>query len=138
MKIDASGLNKAFGGINVLLVGDFWQLDPPKGGFLGAIPVEFISRGRKFSPKPDVSHGQSILWGHGPGSVQGVTELTECVRTEGDWLLEVQQQMRDGSRSENNWHFYMDVLRQCQEVGLATHALVEMQAVLDSSEIRSF
>ena len=91
--------------MNVLLVGDFWQLDPPKGGFLGAILVEFILRGRKFSPKPDVSHGQSILWGHGPGSVQGVTELTECVRTEDDWLLEVQQQMREGSLSENNWHF---------------------------------
>ena len=90
MKIDASGLDRAFGGINVLLVGDFWQLDPPKGGFLSAIPVDFIVRGRNFSPKPDVSHGQSILWGHGPGSVQGVTELTECVRTEDDWLLEVQ------------------------------------------------
>ena len=61
--MEASGLDRAFGGINVLLVGDFWQLDPPKGGFLGAIPVDFILRGRKFAPKPDVSHGQSILWG---------------------------------------------------------------------------
>ena len=31
--------------------------------------------------------------------------MTECVRTEDDWLLEVQQQMREGSLSENNWHF---------------------------------
>ena len=67
MKIDGSGLDRAFGGINVLLVGGFWQLDPPKGGFLGDIVVEFILRGRKFTPKPDVSHGQSILWGHGSG-----------------------------------------------------------------------
>jgi len=37
--------------------------------------------------------------------VQGVTELTECVRTEYDWLLEVQEEMRAGSLSENNCHF---------------------------------
>jgi hypothetical protein len=105
MKTNAAGLDRPFGGINVLLVGDFWQLDPPGGGFLGDIPVDFIHRARKYSPKPDVAHGQSILWGQGPGSVQGVTELTECIRTEDDWLLEVQEEMRAGNLSENNWHF---------------------------------
>ena len=55
------GETRAFGGINVLFVGDFWQLDPPKGGFLGAIPVEFLRKSMKFDPKPDVAHGQSIF-----------------------------------------------------------------------------
>jgi hypothetical protein len=42
MKKGARGTTRAFGGINVIFVGDFWQLDPPKGGFLGQIPTEFL------------------------------------------------------------------------------------------------
>jgi len=76
MKTGAQGLDRAFGGINVLMVGDFWQLDPPAGGFLGHIPVEFMLRSRQFAAKPDVAHWQSILWGRGANAVQGVTELT--------------------------------------------------------------
>ena len=41
------GRYRVFGGLNVLCSGDFWQLDPPEGGFLGSIPAEYISRGRK-------------------------------------------------------------------------------------------
>ena len=41
-------LDKPFGGLNVLCCGDFWQLAPPYGGFLGGIPAQFIQAGRKF------------------------------------------------------------------------------------------
>ena len=96
---------RAFGGINVLLVGDFWQLDPPKGGSLSDIPVEFLRSARHYAPKADIAHGQAILWGQGDGSVQGITELTECVRTQDPWLLEVQTEMRGGNLSEDAWNF---------------------------------
>ena len=36
-----------FGGINVRFVGDLWQLDKPKGGFLATITVEYIRRASK-------------------------------------------------------------------------------------------
>ena len=85
----------------MLLVGDFWQLDPPAGGFLASIPVEYMLRARQFAAKPDVAHGQAILWGQGPDSVQGLTELTEYIRTEDAWLVEVQEEFREGSLSEN-------------------------------------
>ncbi len=86
----------------MLFVGDFWQLDPPSGGSLSSIPCEFIRKGRKFDPKPDVAHGQWILWGSGEGTVQGMTELTECVRTEDPWLLQVQDEMRAGDLSKDS------------------------------------
>ena len=42
MKKSAEGFDRAFGGINVVFVGDFWQLDPPSGGSLGSIPGEYL------------------------------------------------------------------------------------------------
>lgn len=42
MKKGAGGALRAFGGINVAFVGDFWQLDPPSGGVLGSIPGEYL------------------------------------------------------------------------------------------------
>ena len=41
----------------------------------------------------------------GEGSVQGVTELTECARAEDPWLLQVQNEMRDGNLSKDAWNF---------------------------------
>ena len=105
MKRGRRGQVRAFGGINIVFVGDFWQLEPPKGGFIGNIPTEFVHRGRKYDPKPDIAHGQSIFWDTGEGSVQGMTELTECVRTEDDWLLQVQNEMRRGDLSQESWIF---------------------------------
>ena len=41
MKKNGKAQDRPFGGLNVLCSGDFWQLDPPDGGFLSSIPVEF-------------------------------------------------------------------------------------------------
>ena len=105
MKKGTRGQVRAFGGINVVFVGDFWQLDPPNPPSLAQIPREYLRRGRLFDPKPDAAHGQGIFWGTGEGSVQGLTELTECVRTEDPWLLQVQLEMRNGNLSEDSWKF---------------------------------
>ncbi len=34
-KMAARGIERLFGGINVLMCGDFWQLASPDGGYLG-------------------------------------------------------------------------------------------------------
>ena len=86
-------------------VGDFWQLDPPRGGFLANIPVEFIRRARKYDPRPDAAHGEQIFWGSEEHAVQGITELTECMRTDDKWLHELQPEMRDVLLYANNWNF---------------------------------
>ena len=67
MKTQSSGIDRAFGGINVLFAGDFWQLEPPSGGFLGAIPVDYMRRARQFAAAATVSHGQNIFWGKTKG-----------------------------------------------------------------------
>ena len=76
-KEGADKRDRSFGGLNVLLCGDFWQLDPPDGGFLANIPREYIQKARQYAPAPTVSHGQSLLWGGGEHGVQGVIELQE-------------------------------------------------------------
>lgn len=100
-----NGRTQPFGGLNVLCCGDFWQLDPPDGGFLGGIPCEYIARARKYQPAPTIAHGQALLWGGEDGGLQGVTELSQCERCDDEWLKEVQEEMRHGCLSENNHAF---------------------------------
>ena len=114
-KRDGDQNTRPFGGLNVLCSGDFWQLDPPDNGSrssLADIPVEFIRRARKYAPAPTVSHGQSLFWAGAKCGMQGVMELVERERCkdergqgEDPWLLELQDQFRNGCLSEDNWKF---------------------------------
>ena len=85
--------------------GDFWQLDPPDGGFLGGIPTEYIQAARKFHPSPSIAHGQSLLWSGPQYGLQGVTELNISERCDDAWLQEVQAELRCGNLSERNHAF---------------------------------
>ena len=104
-KIKRLGMDRLFGGLNVLMCGDLWQLPCPDGGYLGDIPTEFIRNARKYDPSPSIAHGQSILWGGPNFGVQGVTELVQCERCDDAWLREVQEEIRQGNLSELNHSF---------------------------------
>ena len=104
-----SGHVRPFGGLNVLLSGDLWQLPPPSGGYLGNIPAEFIANARRYNPSATISHGQSLLWG-GPDNsdwaFHGITELNESERCREDpWLQAVQLEFREGKLSEDSHNF---------------------------------
>ena len=73
-----SFLDRPFGGLNILCCGDFWQLDPPNGGFLGAIPTEFIQAARKYKPAPTIAHGQALFWSGPANGIQGVVICVVC------------------------------------------------------------
>ena len=92
---------RCFGGLNVCVSGDLWQLPPPRGTFLGDVPWEMIT---KCSSKKLVQtiHGQELIWGYGGHGVQGVTELVQCERNHDEWLQELQDQLRHGQLSDEN------------------------------------
>ena len=99
-----AGDSRPFGGLNIILAGDLYQLPPPKGTFLGDIPWDLVA-GRKASKRATGHHGQTLLWGGPSSGMQGVTELVRCERTADAWLTEVQQQLRYGQLSNDNRAF---------------------------------
>ena len=102
---DAKNQMRPFAGVNLLCSGDFWQLPPPEGGFLGDIPCEYIKASRKVMPAPNVAHGQSLVWSGPKTGIQGVTELETCERTKDVWLTKVQNEFREGTLSEESHAF---------------------------------
>eukprot|EP00959_Pyramimonas_sp_CCMP1952_P172291 3600019-Pyramimonas_sp.AAC.1 len=80
-RVDADGVDRPFGGVNVLFCGGVYQLVPPSGAAINALPASYLRMARKCAPSAAEGHGQCIFWGAGgEGAVQGMTELTECKR----------------------------------------------------------
>ena len=57
-KIRIDGSHRAFGGVNVIFFGDWWQLRPVGGTALFSHPL--------LAPPGAASEGLSIFWGTGP------------------------------------------------------------------------
>ena len=80
-----SNSDRPFGGLNVLVVGDLWQLDPPKGHCVAGLPQEWLgTTGSK--QRLLLTQGQDLVWGKPALGFQGVTELSECERTKDTWV----------------------------------------------------
>ena len=100
----ASSQARPFGGLNVIFMGDWWQLEPPKGTFLANLPLQWLSSGST-KKRPHAAHGQALLWENGSEGVQGVTELYQCERTHDEWLQAVQEEFRHCALTETTHAF---------------------------------
>ena len=95
---------RPFGGLNVLLAGDLWQLPPPRGTFLQDVPWEWLTQS-KTKKVAHTIHGQEIVWGTLPNGIHGVTQLMACERTRDAWLQSLQAEIRNGALSDTNHAF---------------------------------
>ena len=99
-----NNLTRPFGGLNVLVIGDLWQLDPPKGHCLADLPHEWLGTAAS-KQRLLLTQGQDLVWGAPECGFQGVTELTECERTKDTWLQDLQEEFRYSQLSSNSHAF---------------------------------
>ena len=104
-KHDRLGQVRPFAGVNMIFIGDFYQLPPPEGGYLADVPARFQEPDPLPShmPDPQVQCGRELFWSD---AVQGVVELTERMRCQDAWWNDVVDELRAGHLSEKN-HRYL-------------------------------
>ena len=104
---DENGINRAFGGLNMLMSGDFWQLHPTGDTAIMTNPENANLGGAKLTMSI-FWDCQSIDWGlqRWPDSKAFVHELSQNIRSgEDKWWNEVLEQARQGELSEDNYNW---------------------------------
>ena len=71
-KVRPDGSDRPWGGINTMLLGDFWQIEPVTGTPLCAHPDD-VATGV-------AEHGHQLLWTRGANAIQRAYDLDEPMR----------------------------------------------------------
>ena len=94
-RLDTSGHPRPFGGINVLLSGDMWQLKPVTGLALFASPSDARSQTAYL--------GCMLIW----KSIRRCWELTGSKRCNDAWYNDVLRQCRNGDLTEDTYWYLL-------------------------------
>ena len=99
-KVRKDGSIRKFGGVNVLMYGDFWQLKPVGGAWLCCNP--FHLPGTAELARQAVN---DIFWGEGNDAIRNFWELDELLRCKDPWYNEFLQQCRQGELTADMYSF---------------------------------
>ena len=92
------GSTRAFGGVNVAMFVDFWQLQPVAGTWFCANPLE-IPAGR-------AQDALWMLWGSGLDTIRSHWELSEIMRCKDIWYNEFLHECRNGNLQKDMYSFF--------------------------------
>ena len=91
------GTLRVFGGVNIVMCADFWQLHPVNGTFLASSPMDV--------PAGCALRALELFWQSDPDSIRSFWNLTELMRCEDQWFNSVLGQCRVGSLSMSDYNF---------------------------------
>ena len=93
-----SGEARVFGGVNVVMCVDFWQLHPVTGTFIASDPT--------LTPAGRAQNALSIFWEDGADSIRSFWQVSELMRCTDIWYNIFLSECRDGKLSINNYCFF--------------------------------
>ena len=94
-----NGETRMFGGINFVMLTDFWQLHPVTDTFLAASPSD-IPAGRVQNPL-------KLFWGGGLDSIRSFWPLTEVMRCADPWYNAFLRECRDGTLTKDMYAYFL-------------------------------
>ena len=87
---------RAFGGVNLIMLGDFWQIPPIRQTSLASNPAVQIGQ---------CADALRIFWSAGPNVVRRLWEFSVPMRCVDAWYNEVLQECRRGALSHENYAY---------------------------------
>ena len=94
----ADNTERAFGGVNIVMCADFWQLSPVSGTFLASNPLDV--------PAGSAQRALQLFWARGQDSVRSFWQLTELMRCDDVWYNSFLGECRVGNLSMENYSYF--------------------------------